>query len=485
MRLTAFLVALGTAWGAALPAQLPVTLAMRGHTRFLADDLLAGRGTGTHGERLAAAYIASQLERLGLEPLGPDYLLPVPLRAARINPGTQATVTRAGRTASFRTGDDFLVNTGGAGAFHDFRGSVLLAGTPAAAAANLSAFGDFRGRIVAVTGTLGTAAITLVPALISGGATGVVVLVPDTAQFDLFARSRGEERFFVAADVRDPVWQPDLPVLLAGPALTAALLMGAPLTRQLVGGDSATTALDLGRELQVHIDVTITDVAATNVGGLLCGSDPAKRDQLIVYTAHHDHLGVSAPDSSGDSIYNGFSDNAAGVAMVLAIAEALHASPPPMSVAFVFFTGEERGLLGSTYLAAHPPFPLDRVRGLINLDAGAPPAPPRSWRIAGGSDSPLGQVAAEVAAQAGWTAALSAASPNSDYWPFAARGVPAVFIIPGNEWDGINGEAQQALRKRWDHYHQATDAWHPEFPFAGLARYADFALRLGLALAAR
>ena len=104
MRLTAFLVALGTAWGVALPAQQPDTLAMRGHTRFLADDLLAGRGTGTHGERLAAAYIASQLERLGLEPLGPDYLLPVPLRAARINPGTQATVTRAGRTATMRAG---------------------------------------------------------------------------------------------------------------------------------------------------------------------------------------------------------------------------------------------------------------------------------------------------------------------------------------------------------------------------------------------
>jgi Zn-dependent M28 family amino/carboxypeptidase len=121
------------------------------------------------------------------------------------------------------------------------------------------------------------------------------------------------------------------------------------------------------------------------------------------------------------------------------------------------------------------------VRALINLDAGAPPAPPITWRIAGGTGTALGTLAAEVAEQAGWTATLSAASPNSDYWPFLARGVPAVFLIPGGEWENTSAAQKQELQQRWDRYHQAGDEWASDFPFAGLARYADYALRLGRA----
>jgi hypothetical protein len=469
----------------ALPAQTVDTLAIRGHTRFLADDLLLGRGTGTEGERLAAAYIASQLERLALRPLGTgaDYLLPIPLKAAIIGSGTAVVLARGGTSATFRTGTDFVINTGGSGVFHDFQGGVLFAGPPAVAAARLRAHGNFRGRVVAVTGTLGGAAPALVPALIAGGATGVVVLVPDTAQFQLFVRSRGDRRFFVAADVQDPVWQPDLPVLLAGPTLSAAILAGAPLGHSHLEPDSTAPILDLGRQLHARIAAEIQDVQAANLGALLPGTDPERRHQIVVYTAHYDHLGVSVPDQHGDSIYNGFSDNAAGVGMILAIAEALHLAPPPNPVAFLFFTGEERGLLGSSYLAARPPFPLNDVRALINLDAGAPAAPPVSWRIAGGTASPLGQLATRLALDAGWKATVSDASPNSDYWPFLARNVPAIFIIPGADWENLTPAQQKALSQRWDHYHQPGDVWHPEFPFAGLGRYADYALRIGLAAA--
>jgi Zn-dependent M28 family amino/carboxypeptidase len=172
--------------------------------------------------------------------------------------------------------------------------------------------------------------------------------------------------------------------------------------------------------------------------------------------------------------------------MLLAIAEAFHRNPPPYSVAFLFFTGEERGLLGSSYMAAYPPFPLDRIKALINLDAGAPPVPPVSWRLAGGTEVPaLGSLATGLARSAGWQTALSAASPNSDYWPFLHRGVPAVFIIPGNEWEKTTVAERDALRARWDHYHEAADEWHSDFPFAGLARYAAYALALGRAAAAR
>jgi Zn-dependent M28 family amino/carboxypeptidase len=210
------------------------------------------------------------------------------------------------------------------------------------------------------------------------------------------------------------------------------------------------------------------------------------RDEFVAYTAHYDHLGISTPDSRGDSIYNGFSDNAAGVAMLLAIAESMRADPPPRSVAFLFFTGEERGLLGSSYMAAAPPLALDRVAGLINLDAGAPSAPPLNWRIAGGADgagAALGETARRVADRHGWSVSLSPASPNSDYWPFLQQGVPAIFIIPGDEWENTPPDQRDALRRRWDRYHMADDHWHPDFPFAGLGRYADFARLIGLEIA--
>jgi Zn-dependent M28 family amino/carboxypeptidase len=171
--------------------------------------------------------------------------------------------------------------------------------------------------------------------------------------------------------------------------------------------------------------------------------------------------------------------------MLLAIAEALRAAPPARSVAFLFFTGEERGLLGSAYMASASPLPLDRVTALINLDAGAPPAPPLNWRVAGGTDTPLGPLAAAVAEHNGWTAALSPASPNSDYWPFLQRGVPSIFIIPGDQWQDTSPDERNALRERWDRYHRAGDHWHHDFPFAGLQRYASYALLVGLAAAAR
>lgn len=488
MRTLVLALTLGVALGAGaarLHSQSVDTLAIRGHTRFLADDLLRGRGTGTEGERLAAAYIVSQAERLGLSALpgSSGYLHPIPLRSARIGAGTRLVLQQAGDSTVFQNGEHFVVNTGGAGAFRDFRGRAVFLGQPDHAAARIAAERSLVGRVAVFLGPLGADAREIMPALSHAGAAGVILLVPDVAQYDLFVRSRGDVRYFVDAAVDDPVWQPGLPVLLAGPTLSHALLRGVDVPDAVMAG-AATAGVDLGRTVVARIVAETAVLDAANVAALLPGSDPGLRDEYVVLTAHYDHLGISTPDAAGDSIFNGFSDNAAGVAMLLAIAEALREAPPARSVIFAFFTGEERGLLGSSYMAAHPPFPLDRTRGLVNLDAGAPPAPPVSWRIAGG-DSPLGQAAATVAERFGWSASLGPASPNSDYWPFLQRGVPSIFIIPGDEWEGTSSDERAALRQRWDRYHQAADHWHPDFPFSGLGRYADFALHLVLEVAAK
>jgi aminopeptidase YwaD len=442
-------------------AQTIDTMALRAHTRFLAADALLGRGTGTSGERVAAEYIAAELTRIGVKPaVDGSFFQRVPLKRALI---TQAALHYQNTEYGPR---DFVWNTGGRNAFRDFGGTALWVGTLDSLA--LRRAPEARGSVVVLNGPMGAAAEQYVPALLKAGAAGVVIAVADSAIFALYARSRGDARYFVDAQVDDPVWQADLPVVIAGPALS----------RQLLARERFTT---LPGPLRATVRVNLTEVNSVNVVGIIPGTHPQLAQELVAYSAHYDHLGVSFPDARGDSIYNGFSDNAAGVAMLLTIAQQMQRDAPARSVLFLFFTGEERGLLGSSYYAANPVAPLQRMRALINLDAGAPPAPPVSWRIAGGLGNRLGQTAKDVAIAQQWSADLTAASPNSDYWPFLRRGVPSIFIIPGNQWENTTAEQQSALRLRWDRYHRADDEWHPDFPFSGLQRYARIAYLVGRA----
>jgi hypothetical protein len=464
---------------AQLPARQIDTLELRAHTRFLADDALKGRGTGTAGERTAALYIESQLVRLGLKPPPGGFQQPVPLRRAHID-SARLTV-RTGRNSSVFATNEFVLNTGGEAALRGFRGPAVFLGTGEHASSAKDA--DLNGRVVVLLGSLGPDAQTLIPRWLRAGVKGMVLLVPDSLQFDLFARSRGDDRFYIAAPVDEPIWQSGLPAIIAGPRLSRALVaqISEVMRRLARGGEFAPLALD--REIDVAVHVTTQTLTTSNVLGIIPGRDPALRGQHVLFSAHYDHLGISTPDARGDSIYNGFSDNAAGVAMLLAIAQQLMRSPPARSVAFVFFTAEERGLLGSTFYAAHPAIPLDSTVAVINLDAGAPPAPPIEWRLAGGAASSIGATARTVANARGWKVELGEASPNSDYWGFHVRGVPAVFLIPGAQWEGVTAAERDALRLRWDRYHRADDEWNVEFPFRGVARYAQLALELGRALA--
>jgi hypothetical protein len=444
-------------------AQTIDTVALRAHTRFLAADALQGRGAGTRGEQIAAEYIAAELMRAGVQPANNgSYFQRVPLKRAII---TNATVRYNSTQYSAR---DFVWNTGGVGGLKSFRGPVIYVGVIDSTAARRAP--ETRGHVVVVNGAMGSAAQTYVPALLTAGAAGVVLLVPDSSLFNLYVRSRGDARYYVDANVEDAIWQPDLPVILAGPALT----------RQLMARERFTK---LPGELVAELTIRAEDVNAVNVVGIIPGKSSRVGNEVVAYSAHYDHLGVSAPDARGDSIYNGFSDNAAGVAMLLGIAQLMQRNPPQRSVMLMFFTAEERGLLGSSYYASRPVIPLDRMAGLINLDAGAPPAPPISWRIAGGSSSTLGNVADSVAKAQQWTADLGAATPNSDYWPFLQRRVPSIFIIPGNKWENVTPQQQEALRAKWDRYHRADDEWSSEFPFRGLVRYAQYAYLVGRAAA--
>jgi hypothetical protein len=443
---------------------------IRADTYFLAHDALRGRGTGTMGGAVAAVYIASRCQRLGLEPVGGDYLLPVPLEAATVLSATQLTIAGTAGRRTFGTPEDFTPNVGTAETLHDFSGRLVFVGGERDVTSGEIEGIDLEGAIAVTLGPFrGPAADTLV----ARRAVGMINLIPDADGYALYRRSRGPERMYHQdADVQSS-FLPPIPSILAGPTIAAVLASA------LSGTGDPPRPRELDLTATVSLRLARRPIDASNVACVLPGADSVRRDTAIAMTAHYDHLGVSTPDATGDSIYNGFSDNAAGVAMLLSIADAFTRSATPLShsVLFLFFTGEERGLLGSDYYVAHPAWPLARTRAVVNLDAGAPPAPPVSWRLAGVDSTGLGGMAVRVATSQGWKATTSPPSANSDYFPFYREGVPAVFIIPGpGAYEGISADSSRSLRSRWDHYHQAGDEWFPDFPFSGLVRYAQYAL---------
>jgi hypothetical protein len=337
--------------------------------------------------------------------------------------------------------------------------------------------GQLEGRVIVTTGPIGERARNTIRTWIQAGVSGIILPVPTDSQFSSFQRSDTRERLIVDGIVDEPVWQPDLPVIVAGPALTRALFAGLTMAP-----DDTSRVLELGRTVDAQLRFDMTPVPSANIAGLIRGKDPALRDEVVILTAHYDHLGVGRP-VRGDSIYNGFSDNAAGVAMLLAIAKALIEHPPGRSVLFLFTSGEERGLLGSAQWAAQPAVPLNRTAAVLNLDAGAPAAPPVRWRVAGDSLLQAVPIAAQVIERNGWAADVTPASANSDHWPFMNRGVPTVFLVPGRDWEGLSAAQRDVLHAQWDRYHQPGDEWRPGFPMAGLQRYAELALEITRAFA--
>ena len=463
------------------------SFALRAHTFVLAHDLLEGRATGRRGADLAALYIATETERLGLLGAGPggSYFQQVPVVEATIAPAlTHLVVAGDSGAREFEYGPGFIPNVGTARTLVAFSGEPVYVGSAREVLAAPGRLPDLAGCVAVLAGFFGAEAAAA-DTLRARGSTGVIHLVGDPERYQLLVRTRGPSRMFLAEEAGAvSSFVPEIPAVIAGPSLERTLLAGLP------GAGAAAARLDhpvvlAGRRIEVRIGVTTDRPPAQNVAAVLPGADAALADEVVVYTAHLDHLGISVPDAAGDSIYNGFADDASGVAMLLAIAKAMREGPrPARSVLFLFLTGEERGLLGSDFYAAHPLVPVGRMVAGINLDAGAPPAPNVHWRVAGGALSTLGSQAVAVAARAGWEAQTTPASPNSDYYPLLRIGVPAVFLVPGpGAFEGLTAEESDAMRRRWDHYHQPADHWHAEFPWAGLVRYAEYAYRLGMDVA--
>lgn len=236
--------------------------------------------------------------------------------------------------------------------------------------------------------------------------------------------------------------------------------------------------IDLGVKTSLTLEATVArDVTTANVLGMIPGSDPQLRDQVVVLTAHHDHLGRGAPDETGDDIYNGALDNASGVSQVLAIARAFaHLSEPPRrSVLFTLVAGEEQGLLGSKYFASHPPIPPGRIAANINFDAGNIWGHTSDLIFIGYGKSSLDAVVEAAAATQG-RHVVGDQFPDKGYFyrsdqlSLAKIGVPAFYLDGGTELIGKDAGEAARLIEAWtqEHYHQPSDELRDDWNFDGM-----------------
>lgn len=214
-----------------------------------------------------------------------------------------------------------------------------------------------------------------------------------------------------------------------------------------------------------------------NVVGVLPDRSGSISGDLIGITSHLDHLGVGAPDATGDSIYNGFLDAALPMAMVLDVARRYRIDPGTRPLAVMFFNLEERGLLGADALLDRPDAAslIDRLRLVIGVDAGSPAGVALEWQLMGAvPEHPGARLADSLARAHGWTTTATPARRISDVYVFAQAGVPILFPIPGSRWEGYTVEERARAMTRFDHYHQPSDEWSDDFPMAGTAAFADW-----------
>ena len=247
-----------------------------------------------------------------------------------------------------------------------------------------------------------------------------------------------------------------------------------------------------GYRLKGTIVSNVRPFETSNVIATLPGSDPELRDEAVLYTAHHDHLGIGKADETGDAIYNGAVDNASGAALLMEMARVWSASStkPKRSIIFAAVAAEEQGLLGSLWLGTHPPIPAGKIAVALNYDAIDPIGRVGDVVMIGAERTTFYPTVQKVAAASGLTIVPDQAPEQgsyyrSDHFSVAKAGVPAFSIKHGRSVVGAPAGTGKAWSEEYrrERYHQPGDEMDASWSFATAAQMGEFGFQLGLAAA--
>ncbi len=247
--------------------------------------------------------------------------------------------------------------------------------------------------------------------------------------------------------------------------------------------------VDLKSSLTAHVNAKTETITSYNVAAILPGTK--RPDETVIYTAHHDHLGIGEPDANGDRIFNGALDNATGVAHLIEQARAFARRPrTERSVVFLAVGAEEKGLLGTEYYVANPLYPLAKTVAVLNTDSMGVWGRARNFGIAGTAKLDLLDALVAEGTRQGRTLAgdprpEAGSFYRSDHFPFAKAGVPAISWRAGT--DLVNGGLERGNALSADYtakrYHQKDDVYLPSWDFTGIAQDAQLLHNVGYRLA--
>ena len=488
---------------------------LRGIVVEISDDRYEGRGPGSRGDKMTRDYLVAQMQALGLEPGGENGSYEQPFDLVGINTAQPPSwqFEGHGKSLELKQWDQFIVGSGVQDAhaevkdaelvfvgygiqapeydWDDYKG-VDLTGKVLVMMNNdpdwdAELFGgetrlwygrwDYKYLSAARQGAAGAIIIHTTP---SAGYPFQVVQTSWTGvQFELPAGD--EPRSQINAWVTEDAARE----LIAMAGLDLDQLREAAYNRDF-------KPVPLGISTSIAMDVDIERVQSGNVLGLIPGSDPALRDQVVIYTAHHDHLGIGTPNEDGDAIYNGAMDNATGVAQVLAIAKAIKALPePPRRSILVNLVGaEEQGLLGSEYYALNPTFAPGKIAANLNYDGGNIWGHTHDVTFVGLGKSTIDEIVKLVADEQGRIVKADQFADKgyfyrSDQFSFAKIGVPAMYLDTGTDF--VDRPAEWG-REQQDHYtevnyHQPSDEYSDTWNFDGMVSDALLGYWTGLAIA--
>ena len=490
---------------------------IRAHTRFLASDLLEGRAPSTRGDRLSLEYVAAQMEAMGLAPAAPGggWIQKVPLVA--ITPKVPEAMTfagPAGRQESLRYRQDFMAFPGVQKATASIENAeVVFVGYGIVA----PEYGwddykdvDVRGKVLLMMNNdpeddpklfagktrlwYGRWDYKYEIAGRKGAAAAIIIHTTPSAGYDwnVIQTGWGGERYELP-DEGSPrtalkAWATD------NASKKIAALGGQDLDRMRAAAQRKDfRPVPLGVTVSFAVQSAIRNVESGNALGQIRGSDPSLSKQIVIYTAHHDHFGKKEGGKPGEEvIFHGARDNASGVAAVLAIARAdtRLPRPPRRTIVFASVTAEEQGLLGSEYLAKHPPVPARDIAANINIDELNIWGRTRDVSMIGLGKSSLDVPIREILAMQGRTVKADPFPDKghfyrSDQFNFAKIGVPASYFDPGTDFIGKPagwGEQQIDHYEKQD-YHQPSDEYRDSWDLTGAIEDLRLDFYLGVRVA--
>ena len=490
---------------------------IRAHVKFLASDLLEGRGTGQRGGDIAEEYIATQFALYGLKPGAEDgtYFQDVPLMSVKTLPQTSFTlVTDNGEALPLKNLDDFITNNEAQTETADIDAPIVFVGYGIAAP-------EYKWDDYKSVDLKGKVALLFVNEPISddpkffngkaltyygrwtykfeetarrGAVATLIIHRTDLASYgwQVPRNSQGAERSHLRRD-NTPKLQAASWIQL-DVAKKLAAMAGTDVDKMFQQAQSRDfKPVEFPVRLRAHVISQLRPFVSKNVIAKIPGSDPRRADQAVIYTAHYDHLGIN-PAMTGDNIYNGAVDNATGCGVLLELARAwsLAKPAPPRSIYFAAVTAEEQGLLGSEYLGKHAPIPAGKISLDLNYDGLAPIGEPQEVEVTGAERTTFYPVVESTAKEFGF-AIKPDAHPEaghyyrSDHFSLARVGVPAFSVNEGETFKGHDAAWGGAQSKDYveHHYHQPSDEYHADWDFSGLAKMARFGFTLGEKAAAQ